>query len=326
MPIVLAWGSVTAVQERHDELVRIEVDGRPAIVLSRIVGPVEIGDSVVVNTQARELGLGSGEGDVVLVNLTRGLRLRGAEGAHVMALPYTPAQHAVRFAEEDTATADRLDGLPVVCCGLHSQLAPVACALRGRRVAYVQLQGGALPVSLSDTVRALRQRDLLEVAIAAAPCLDGDLQCASVASALLVARARGAEVVVCALGPGVVGTATPFGHGALAVAEAVNVTAALGGRPIVAPRVSFGDERERHRGVSHHTLESLRLCLGNVRVAWPEGLDVPEGLQVAAVDARGWREACEGLALSHMGRGREDDPWFFETAFAAGVLAAGLLA
>lgn len=325
MPLSLAWGSVTAVRERHEELVRLDVDGNPAVAFPRIVGAVEVGDSVVVNTQARDLGLGSAEGDVVVVNLTRGLRLRPAEGAHVMALPYTPVQAAVRFAEEDVETPDRLDGMPVVCCGLHSQLAPVVAALRGRRVAYVQVHGGALPVSLSDAVRSLKARGLLAAAIAAAPCLDGDLQCASVASALLVACSQGAEAVVCSVGPGIVGTGTRFGHGALAVAEAVNVSAALGGRPIVAPRVSFADGRARHQGVSHHTREALGLCLGNVRLAWPDGLDVPEELQVSAVDASGWRSACEGLPLSHMGRDAEADPWFFEAAYAAGVLAAGLL-
>ncbi|HSK16741.1 MAG TPA: hypothetical protein VK915_11305, partial [Gaiellaceae bacterium] len=57
-------------------------------------------------------------------------------------------------------------------------------------------------------------------------------------------------------------------------------------------------------------------------VAWPRGLEVPEGVEeIAVVDAGGWREACAGLPLSHMGRGPDDDPWFFAAAFAAGVLA-----
>ena len=87
-----------------------------------------------------------------------------------MALPYTPGQLATRFAEEDEDDApERLDGMPVVCLGLHSQLAPVCAALAGRRVAYVQLAGGALPVSLSDTVRALKARQLLDTAIAVSP-------------------------------------------------------------------------------------------------------------------------------------------------------------
>ena len=67
-----------------------------------------------------------------------------------MKLPYTPGQLAARHAEEDGELAESLDGMPVVCCSLHSQVVPVCAALAGSRVAYVQLAGGALPVSLSD--------------------------------------------------------------------------------------------------------------------------------------------------------------------------------
>ena len=132
-------------------------------------------------------------------------------------------------------------------------------------MAYVQLGGGALPVSLSDNVRALKARMLLDTAIAVSPCVDGDLQCVTVAGALTHAAARGAEIVVCGIGPGIVGTGSQWGHGGLAVADAANVAAALGARPIVAPRVSFGDPRPRHRGLSHHTRSALALCLDAVQ-------------------------------------------------------------
>ena len=321
MPIGLRWGTVTAVRERLDTLVRLDVDGRPCIAYPRLTGDVQEGDVVLVNVQAVELGLGSGGFDVLYANLTRGVHLDAEPGAHVMTLPYTPAQHATRFAEEDAVLAERVDDLPVVCLGLHSQLAPACAALAGRHVAYVQLGGGALPVSLSDTVRALKARRLLETAIAVAPCVDGDLQCATTAGALTVAAERGSDVVVCGVGPGLVGTASRWGHGGLAVAEAANVAAALGARPVVAPRVSFGDPRPRHRGLSHHTRSALALCLGEVRVAWPAGLERPAGIDVVEVDVTGWDAACEHLPLSHMGREPTDDPWFFAAAFAAGRLA-----
>ena len=81
---------------------------------------------MVVNVQARQLELGSGGFDVLYANLTRGLGLEVEPGAHVMTLPYTPLQSAARFVEEDGALAESLDGMPVVCCSLHS---PV-CASR----------------------------------------------------------------------------------------------------------------------------------------------------------------------------------------------------
>jgi hypothetical protein len=324
--IGLRWGTVSAIGERLDGLVRLEVDDAPCIAYPRLTGDVEIGDVVLVNEQAKQLGLGSGGFDVLYANLTRGLRLPVEEGAHVMALPYTPGQHATRFAEEDEdgdGARERIDGVRVVCLGLHSQLAPACAALAGRHVAYVQLGGGSLPVSLSDTVRALKARRLLDAAIAVSPCLDGDVQCVSTASGLVRAATRGADVIVCGIGPGIVGTGSRWGHGGLAVAEAANTASALGGLPIVAPRVSFGDERPRHRGLSHHTRAALALCLGDVRVAWPLGLEPPSDVEVVEVNAAGWEAACAPLPLSHMGRGPGGDPWFFAAAFAAGRLALG---
>lgn len=324
----LARGRVTSVLERVEGLVRLEVDGRACIAYPRLTGPVSLGDEVVVNVQALDLGLGSGGFDVLCVNLTRGLGRPGDEHAHVMKLPYTPLQHAVRHAEEDAPDDPgfRLDGLPVVCCSVHSQVAPVCAGLgSGIPVAYVQLAGGALPVSLSDAVRRLVRQGLLRVTVAVGSCIDGDIACVSTAAALRWAARSGIRAVVCAIGPGVVGTGTRLGHGATAAAEAANAACALGGRAIITPRFSSGDSRERHRGLSHHTLAVAELALGPIIVPWPTELvspDVPFALE--PVDATGWQEACAGLPLEHMGRGPGDDPEFFATAFAAGRLARTL--
>jgi hypothetical protein len=321
--LTLRRGTVSGIVAELEELARIEVDGAPCVAFPRLTGPVALGDDVLVNVQARELGLGSGGFDVLYANLTRGLELPAANAAHVMSLPYTPLQAAARHAEESESLARTLAGMPVVCCSLHSQLAPVCAGLgEGLRVAYVQLGGGALPVSLSDAVRALKARGLLETAVAAAPCLDGDVACVSAASALAWAAAAGFDAAVCGIGPGIVGTSSSLGHGGTAAAEAANAASALGGRPILAARVSGADARDRHRGVSHHTRAALGLCLGRVVVAWPAGEPAPCWLDPREeVDASGWREACAGLPLSHMVRGPDDDPSFFEAAFAAGRLA-----
>ena len=70
----------------------------------------------------------------------------------------------------------------------------------------------------------------------------------------------------------------------------------------------------------------MELCLGEIKIAWPVGVEAPEWLaNRVEVDAGGWREACAGLPLEHMGRGPDDDPWFFESAFAAGKLARELV-
>jgi Protein of unknown function (DUF3866) len=313
VPLSLRRGVVTAVHERYEGLARLDVDGEPCVAYPTLTGPVALGDEVVVNTQARDLGLGSGGFDVLHANLTRGLGLAPEAGAHVVKLPYTPAQLALPHAEESGDAAAALDGMPVVCCSVHSQVAPVCAALAGLRVAYVQLEGAALPLALSDTVRALRERGLIAATVSVGACFGGDAECVNAWSALAWAKAAGHELAVCSVGPGIVGTGSRLGHGGLAAAAAANAALGLGGRPVVAARVSEADERARHQGLSHHTEAVLELCLGKAVVA-------------EEADGEGWREACAALPLSHMGRGPDEDPWFFASAFAAGALARRLLA
>ena len=322
----LKRGSVTAVLERHEGLVRLEVDGTPCVAYPRLTGPVALGDDVIVNLEARELVLGSGGFDVLHANLTRGLDLSSEPGAHVMKLPYTSLQHAVRHGEEDVELPGLLDGMPVVCCSLHSQVAPVCAALAGLSVAYVQLQGGALPVALSDTVRELKARGLVELAVGAGACFGGDVDCVNAYSALLLVRRRRCDVAVCGVGPGVVGTGSFFGHGGMAAADAMHAASGLGGQAVLALRMSEAESRDRHRGVSHHTDDVLALWSGSLRLAWPEGCPIEHGIAEGAdwIDVSDWREACAGLPLAHMGRGPDEDPWFFAAAFAAGRLAGSL--
>jgi hypothetical protein len=328
MPLSLRRGTVTAVVDELEGLARIEVDGEACVAYPRLTGPVAVGDEVLVNVQARRLGLGSGGFDVLHANLTRGVGLEPAPGAHVMTLPYTPIQAAVRFVEEGGELAESLQGLPVVCCSLHSQVAPAAAGVgEAARIAYVQLAGGALPVALSDSLRILKERGLVKIAIATGACVGGDAQATGVASALAWAAAQGFDVAICSIGPGIVGTGSALGHGGLAAADAANAASALGGSAVLAVRVSEGDARKRHRGVSHHTRAVLELAIGRRVVAWPAGLEAPDWLgEREEVDVTGWREACAGLPLEHMGRGPDDDPWFFASAFAAGRLARSLLA
>jgi Protein of unknown function (DUF3866) len=316
MPLSLARGRVTAIVERLEGLVRIEVDGTACVAYPGLTGPVALDDEVIVNVQARELKLGSGGFDVLYANLTRGLGLAPEPGAHVMKLPYTPLQVAARHVEEDAPLAETLEGMPVVCCSLHSQVAPVCAGLGSElRTAYV---------SLSDALRALKKRGLVEVSVAVGACLEGDVQAVTVASALAWAAAGGFDAAVCAVGPGIVGTGSRLGHGGLAAADAARAAAALGGVPVLAARASEGDPRERHRGISHHTRSVVDLAPSEAVVAWPQGIALGDRLPHEDVDVTGWQDACAGLPLLHMGRGPEDDPVFFAAAYAAGVYARSL--
>src|SRR4030095_2974321 len=116
MPLSLRRGRVTAVSKRTGGLIRLEVGGVACVAHPRLTGEVEEGDDVLVNEQARLLELGSGGFDVVYANLTRGLGLPAEDGAHVMALPYTPGQVAVEHAEEAGEPAAAVRGLAGLGC------------------------------------------------------------------------------------------------------------------------------------------------------------------------------------------------------------------
>src|SRR5438132_792740 len=204
---------------------RVELDsGRRAYVLTRLTGPVAVGDRVVVNTTAVELGLGTGGWDVVHWNLARDA-WAGSGGGHVMKLRYTSLQADTGVAEEveSYAPPDSLGGMPVVVCGLHSQMACAAVAFGqrapGRRLVYVMTDAGALPIAVSDLVAGLRAAGVSAATVTAGQAFGGDHEAVNVASALDVARATaGADAVVVATGPGIVGTATDRGFTALEVA------------------------------------------------------------------------------------------------------------
>jgi hypothetical protein len=129
----------------------------------------------------------------------------------------------------------------------------------------------------------------------------------------------------------VVGTGTRYGTTAVEVAPILDATTALGGVPILALRTSSGDPRERHRGVSHHASTTMGLGHTSWLVAdQPELDEVAEAAphRRVAVDPVqvGERFAAHDLQVTTMGRTYEEDVGFFQSAGAAGALAAAVLA
>jgi hypothetical protein len=311
--------------------ITVEVAGerRRALSFERLTGPVEQGDEVVVNTAAVDLALGSGGFDIVHVNLTRGLEGTGEPDAHVMKLNYTSLQHAVHPAEERVPDLSDLGGKPVAVFALHAQLPCVAWAaaqsLPDARIGYVQTPGGALPGELSRVVREMLDDGLLAGHITAGPSFGGEHEAITVAGAIHTGlTALGWDAAVAGPGPGILGSATALGHGGLAALDTAHAALALGARAVIVPRMSSGDERPRHRGLSHHTRTVLELLLRPALVALPEGED--PGLpgdhetRTGAADLAGYLES--GLPGRTMGRGPEEDELFFRAALAGGTVLA----
>lgn len=326
-----------------------------AVCFPELTGPARPGDRVVLNTTAVDLALGSGGFHFVIARLNddAGQPAADRHRGHVMKLRYTPLQLAVQAVDEEGSPwrsvmmeADSLEGQPVVIGSVHSHLEPAVAGVKARRpdarIAYVMTDGGALPAQWSSAVARLKGTGLLCGCITCGHAFGGDLEAVNVYSALLAARhVLSADVTVVAMGPGVVGVGTPFGHTALEVAPIVDGAAALGGQPIVIPRLSGADARPRHQGVSHHTLTALgRLTFARATVVLPPlprslADKVREQLHDAGVDRRhciahetaiptvSGPGSARHVLWSSMGRTYEDDPPFFDAAFAAGWHAAG---
>jgi len=330
--------TVTELISERPGLARVRVSSdageERAYALTDVTGPVAVGDEVVVNTTAIDLGLGTGGWHIVHWNLARDSWSAPGTG-HIMKARYTSIQHEMEVAEEQGLTGDDdLGGIPVVACSLHSQVGVVAAVLGhlrpDLRVAYVMTDGGALPLALSDLVVGLRDRGLLVGSVTTGHAFGGDLEAVTIASGLVVARhGLDADVVVAGMGPGVVGTGSRLGFTGLDQATILDSTAWLGGRPVMCVRASDGDARGRHQGVSHHSLTVLD--------ATRSGIDVPVPGAVAAVGGPDRHTAVvvdppdvaailatAGLLITTMGRGPDADPLFFRVAAAAAVHAASL--
>lgn len=310
-----------------------EADAR-AYVLTQLTGECAVGDEVVLNTTAVELGLGTGGWHVVHWNASR--RDFVSPGPdHIMKLRYTSLQFDAGTAELDHPEVDDpLGGIPVVACSVHSQLAAVAAGYAeagGQNLVYVMTDGAALPLALSDLVVTLRDRGLITATVTAGHAFGGDLEAVNVASALgLAAHVADAEAIVVAMGPGVVGTGTELGTTGIEVASVLDTAAARGATPILCVRASSGDPRERHRGVSHHVATSLSLMSAEPLVA-PVPEDVRELEQAKVFEAGPWPDPVElfatyDLRVTTMGRSVEEDRLFFAAAAAAGRVAAGIAA
>jgi hypothetical protein len=340
------------------EEILVDIDGveAPAVNYPAMTGPINPGDQVLLNTTAVDLRLGTGGVHFVLCNLTSPTFQHDACPGHIIKLRYTPLQSAVLAVEEDESPAHDairdfagLKGMPVVCCELHSQIAPAAAAVKAStgcktRIAYIMTDGAALPLGFSRLVAQLQEIGLVDTTITCGQAFGGDLEAINLYSGLIAAKeVAKADIAIISQGPGNAGSGSKYGFSGIQQGEALNAVNVLGGCAIAAVRMSFADPRERHRGVSHHALTILEdIAIKPATVALPElgreeERSVEEQLRslrqsglhsvriydgepgLAELDRR-------GVVVKTMGRSVAQDRVFFLAASAAGAAAAERMA
>jgi 8-oxo-dGTP pyrophosphatase MutT (NUDIX family) len=359
---VIRWrsGEVSARRRGWNGALELDVDvaGTPvrALAFPALTGAPEPGDRVLLNTTALDKNLGTG-GYALVIAVPDRLPPDPDLPGHLIKARYTPLQACVLGVDEQGSRyhdvlrdVSDLGGMPVVVADLHSALPAVLAAYYADRppdasghrprVAYVMLDGGALPAWFSRTIAALTDEGWLAGTVTVGQAFGGDLEAVTLHTGLLAARhVLGAELAVVAQGPGNLGTGTRWGFSGVSCGEAVNAAAALGGRPVASLRVSDADPRDRHRPISHHSLTAYgRVALARADVVVPR-LPGDFGAELAAaavplaarhnlvaVGVDGLGEALRDcpVRLSTMGRGLDADLAYFLAAAAAGRHAAAL--
>jgi hypothetical protein len=149
---VIRWrkGTVDSVVRDWPGAVELEVsiDGGPAerralraLAYPALVGRPEPGDTVLLNTTALDLGLGTG-GYAMVIAVPDRLPPDPTGPGHLVKARYTPLQATVLGADEQGSPhhetlrdADSLAGLPVIVADLHSALPPILAGVFADRPA-----------------------------------------------------------------------------------------------------------------------------------------------------------------------------------------------
>ncbi|AWE42393.1 hypothetical protein DDD63_06120 [Actinobaculum sp. 313] len=354
-----AWGESQECQVELD-------DGSEyrALAYRRLVGTPRVGDRALLSASAVHRGLGTG-GYLMVVALPDRLPADPPPApGHIVKARYTPLQYMTLGVDEQEspyhdllAQADSIAGMPVVVADLHSTLPAVVAAVHAHRpharIAYIMDDGGALPAWFSQVAAALTVSGDILGTISSGQAFGGELESVNIHTALLAARlVWRADLAIVTQGPGNLGTGTRWGFSGTRVGDIINAVHTLEGRAIGLLRMSSGDARDRHFGLSHHTTTALtRVALSPVLCPVPQ-FDATDELSTLVdsgtrtkisrqfselfacprlerrdIATTGLTEVLEAspVNLRTMGRGLREDPLAFLAAGVAGYAAAQLL-
>ena len=188
-----------------------------AINYKDFTGDIQLNDIVILNTTAVELSLGTGGYHFVIFNYRN--KSKDLEGTgHIMKLRYTPLQLKCLVAEEEDSPYHNvfnefksLDNHICIVATLHSMIAPIIAMIKfinkDIKINYIMTDGGALPISFSNTIAELKNKGMIDNTITIGHAFGGDLECINIYTGLIAAKEilKG-DVTIISMGPGIVGT------------------------------------------------------------------------------------------------------------------------
>lgn len=333
-------------------LVEVENDFQKALNYNKITGNAKVGDKVLLNTNAVYLNLGTGGHHFVICNYSNTNGEFTTASGHIIKLRYTPIQLKCLTVEEPQSPyhqiiqgKDNIEGMKVLIAPLHSMLSPAVHVLKHYRkdlkISYIMTDSACLPIVYSKTVKALKNQQLLDYTITCGQAFGGDFESVNVYTALIAARyICKSNMAVIAPGPGVVGTGTMLGFSGIEEGHIIDAVNTLKGVPVIIPRISFADSRERHKGISHHTLTILsKISYSSAFIGIPilqeekrniitrqiidNGIDKKHRIKYVKEQTLDILER-RNVSVKTMGKGIDQDPDFFKAVGAAATLALNI--
>lgn len=344
-------GIVTKILEKDNETdwLEVEIDGEKskAVNYKSLTGDIDKGDDVVLNTTAVDLSLGTGGQHFVIHNKKNKSRDLEDGSGHIMKMRYTPMQHSCMATEEQDSPHHNeingftsLDGKVFIVGTLHSMLAPIAAYIKHARpdlkINYIMTDAAALPIGFSKTVKNLKNKKVIDNTITIGQSFGGDFECINVYTGIITAKeVLDSDITIITMGPGIVGTGTKYGFSGIEQGYIVDAINTLGGKSIVVPRISFRDSRNRHEGMSHHSITVLdEIIKSRTNIILPElekeraefiknqlkNTNIEEKHNIIYEDGSGIKDALDhyNMKITTMGRGYEEDKEFFTTLGAVG--------
>lgn len=340
----MRMGKAVEILSHKDRIteVLLEIDHpvKKAVNYDFITGSVSVGDWLYLNTTAGTLSLGTGGYHFVMANDSHRQNHMTPVG-HGMKLRYTPVQVKVPFVEQELIEAREafqqtldLKGR-LVCFGeLHSMIPPLCAYFRyyypdKLRIGYIMTDHAALPLSFSRNISALIEKSLLDTTITIGNAFGGKHECVNIYTGLQTAiLVENCDIVLVSMGPGITGTNTTYGFSGLDLGFYVDLVFRMGGVCCFVPRISFADKRERHHGISHHTLTILRDIIQSpiplilpvlqksstqIMLRQIQRNRISDRYGICFYNGEGIRKAMKHFRLSvtSMGRSMEEDPAFF---------------
>ncbi len=255
--------------EETEDIQILKTDGTKEVILFlAFFPPVKRGDLVKINCTATQLKLGTGGYDFVVNVESSHQSCSGNKQGHIIKGRYLPIQHSMLTIESPEQNRrdflqKRLDlrEKSVLLCELHSMLPALWELYKSRRrngklVAIID-DSAALALPVSRHLQRLHQFDDF-ISISIGQAFGGKVEAINLITALQYAKEKYPEALfVVTVGPGVVGSGTRYGFSGVSQAEWANIIGKFNGVPVWVPRLSGGDTRQRHFGLSHHTKTAL---------------------------------------------------------------------